>query len=166
MAKRDYYEILSVKKSDDDAIIKKAYRKIAMKYHPDRNQGDKAAEEKFKEAAEAYEILSDKDKRARYDRFGHAGVNNGAGGGGGFRGGMTMDDIFEQFGDIFGDGGGGGSPFDSFFGRGRRGGATGARAQGQRGGNLHIKVKLNLQEIATGVQKKIKVEKNSYLQNL
>ncbi len=162
MAKRDYYEILGVQKSDDEKVIKKAYRKIAMKYHPDRNQGDKAAEEKFKEAAEAYEILSDKDKRARYDRFGHAGVNNGAGGrggGGGFRGGMTMDDIFEQFGDIFGDGGGG-SPFDSFFGRGgRRGG--GARAQGQRGGNLHIKVKLTLAEISSGVQKKIKVEKNA-----
>jgi len=156
MAKRDYYEILGVKKGDEEGVIKKAYRKIAMKYHPDRNQGDKAAEEKFKEAAEAYEVLSDADKRARYDRFGHAGVNNGAGGGGGFRGGMTMDDIFEQFGDIFGDGG---SPFDSFFGRGRRGG--GPRAQGQRGGNLHIKVKLSLKEIATGVQKKIKVEKNA-----
>jgi len=163
MAKKDYYEILGVKKGDDDAVIKKAYRKIAMKYHPDRNEGDKAAEDKFKEAAEAYEILSDGDKRARYDRFGHAGVNNGAGGrggGGGFRGGMTMDDIFEQFGDIFGESGGG-SPFDSFFGRGRRGGATGARAQGQRGGNLHIKVKLSLGEIASGVQKKIKVEKNA-----
>ena len=164
MAKRDYYEILGVAKSDEDTVIKKAYRKIAMKFHPDRNQGDKAAEEKFKEAAEAYEILSDKDKRARYDRYGHAGVNNGAGGrgggGGGFRGGMTMDDIFEQFGDIFGDGGGGGgSPFDSFFGRGRGGG--GARAQGQRGGNLHIKVKLTLAEVSSGVQKKIKVEKNA-----
>ncbi|MFQ5445577.1 MAG: molecular chaperone DnaJ [Saprospiraceae bacterium] len=155
MAKRDYYEILGVSKGADEAAIKKAYRKKALEYHPDRNPGDKVAEEKFKEAAEAYEVLSDKDKRARYDRFGHAGVSGN--GGGGFRGGsggMTMEDIFSQFGDIFG---GHGSPFDEFF-RGARGGG-GGRPSGQRGSNLRIKVKLTLDEIAAGVSKKIKVKK-------
>lgn len=156
MAKRDYYEILGVEKGADEATIKKAYRKVAMKYHPDRNEGDKAAEDKFKEAAEAYEVLNDADKRARYDRFGHAGVS-GNGGGGGFQGGMTMDDIFEQFGDIFG-GGGGGSPFESFFGGGG-GGRTRTRSRGQKGSNLRIKVALTLEEIANGVTKKIKVKK-------
>lgn len=150
MAKRDYYEILGVPKSADQDAIKKSYRKIAMQYHPDRNPGDKAAEEKFKEAAEAYEILSDTDKRARYDRYGHAGVGQNGGGFGG-QGGMTMDDIFSQFGDVFND-----SPFESFFGGGRGGGRT---SRGQRGTNLRIKVKLNLEEIATGVTKKIKVRK-------
>ena len=109
MSKRDYYEILGVEKNADEQSIKKAYRKKALEFHPDRNPGDKQAEENFKEAAEAYEILGDADKRARYDRFGHAGVS---GNGGGFQGGMTMDDIFSQFGDIFSD-----SPFESFFGR-------------------------------------------------
>ncbi len=151
MAKRDYYEVLGVDKGADGNQIKKAYRKVAMKYHPDRNPDDKAAEEKFKEAAEAYEVLNDPDKRSRYDRFGHAGLSNN--GGGGFRGGMTMDDIFAQFGDIFGDGG---SPFESFFG-GRGGGR--ARSKGQRGSNLRIKVALTLEEIAEGVTKKIKVKK-------
>ncbi len=155
MAKRDYYDILGVSKNVDEAELKKAYRKIAMKHHPDRNPGDKAAEEKFKEAAEAYEVLNDKDKRARYDRFGHAGVQN-HGGRGGFRTGMTMDEIFEQFGDIFGQGGS--SPFDNFFGRGGR---SRGRSQGQRGGNIHIKVKMTLAEIASGVKKKIKVEKQA-----
>ena len=150
MAKRDFYEILGVDKGADDNTIKKAYRKIAMKYHPDRNPDDKAAEEKFKEAAEAYEVLSDADKRARYDRFGHAGVDGQAGGFGG-RGGMTMEDIFSQFGDIFGDSG---SPFESFFG-GRRGG----RSTGKKGSNLRIKVKLSLEEMASGITKKIKVKK-------
>ncbi len=151
MAKRDYYEVLGVPKDADSNTIKKSYRKIAMKYHPDRNPDDKEAEEKFKEAAEAYEILSDDDKRARYDRFGHAGVNNN--GGGGFGGaGMTMDDIFSQFGDIFGDSG---SPFESFFGGGR----SRTRAQGRKGSNLRIKVALSLEEIANGVTKKIKVKK-------
>ena len=150
MAKRDFYEILGVDKNADDAAIKKAYRKIAMKYHPDRNPDDKAAEEKFKEAAEAYEVLSDADKRARYDRFGHAGVGGQAGGFSG--GGMTMEDIFGQFGDIFGDSG---SPFESFFG-GRSGGQ---QRRGNKGSNLRIKVKLTLEEMAKGVNKKIKVKK-------
>ncbi|MCB0520874.1 MAG: molecular chaperone DnaJ [Lewinellaceae bacterium] len=157
MAKRDYYDVLGVGKSADDASIKKAYRQKALEYHPDRNPGDKAAEEKFKEAAEAYEVLSDKDKRARYDRYGHAGVDPNMGGG--FRGGaggMTMEDIFAQFGDIFGNTG---SPFDEFF-RGSRGSGSGRRT-GQRGSNLRIKVKLTLEEIATGVNKKIKVRKQT-----
>ena len=115
MAKRDYYDVLGVKKSDDANTIKKAYRKVAMKYHPDKNPDDKAAEEKFKEAAEAYEVLSDQQKRARYDRFGHAGMGQGGGGFGG-RGGMTMEDIFAQFGGVFGDD----SPFGDFFGGGAR----------------------------------------------
>lgn len=150
MAKRDYYEILDVPKNADADAIKKAYRKVALKYHPDRNPDDKSAEEKFKEAAEAYEILSDADKRARYDRFGHAGVNNQGGFGGG--GSMNMEDIFEHFGDIFGDSG---SPFESFFGGGRRRGT----AQGQRGSNLRIKISLTMEEIANGIQKKIKVKR-------
>lgn len=151
MAKRDYYEILGVGKSSNEAEIKKAYRKIAMQYHPDRNPGDKAAEDKFKEAAEAYEVLSDQEKRAKYDRYGHAGMQGS--GGGGFSGsGMTMDDIFSQFGDIFGDSG---SPFESFFG-----GATRRRSAGQKGSNIRIKVPLSLEEIAAGVTKKIKVKKH------
>ncbi|MEL6635857.1 MAG: molecular chaperone DnaJ [Bacteroidota bacterium] len=154
MAKRDFYEILGVSKGADEKEIKKAYRKIAMKYHPDRNPDNKEAEAKFKEAAEAYEVLSDGDKRARYDRFGHAGVGQGAGGFSG-AGGMTMEDIFSQFGDIFGEGG---SPFESFFGGGA-GGRGGRRRQGQRGANLRVKVKLDLGEIANGVNKKIKVKK-------
>ncbi len=150
MAKRDFYEVLGVGKDSDAATIKKAYRKLAIKYHPDKNPDDKQAEEKFKEAAEAYEVLSDPDKKARYDRFGHAGVSNG---GGGFRGeGMTMDDIFQQFGDIFGDSG-----FGSFFGGGRS--SSTSRSRGQRGSNLRIKVALTLEEIASGVNKKIKVRK-------
>jgi molecular chaperone DnaJ len=153
MAKRDYYEVLGVPKSADADAIKKAYRKVAMKFHPDRNPGDKGAEEKFKEAAEAYEILKDPDKKARYDRFGHAGVS-GNGGFGGGSGGMTMEDIFSQFGDIFG----GDSPFESFFG-GAGGGRGRTRSRGQRGTNLRIKVKLTLEEIASGVTKKIKVKK-------
>lgn len=148
-AKRDYYEVLGVSKSATTDELKKAYRKLAMKYHPDKNPGDSEAEEKFKEAAEAYEVLSNDQKRAQYDRFGHAGMN-GAGGFGG--GGMNMDDIFSQFGDIFGQG----NPFESFFG----GGGRRERGRGQRGSNLRIKVKLNLEEISNGVQKKIKVKKH------
>ncbi|MDF1698443.1 MAG: molecular chaperone DnaJ [Saprospiraceae bacterium] len=155
MAKRDFYDVLGLDKSADAASIKKAYRKTAMKYHPDRNPDNKEAEEKFKEAAEAYEILSDADKKARYDRYGHAGVDPNAGGRGGFQGGMTMDDIFSQFGDIFGDGG---SPFDSFFGGGQRARRGGGRG-GQKGSNLRIKVSLSLEEIEAGVTKKIKVKK-------
>jgi len=156
MAKRDYYEVLGVSKSATADELKKAYRKKALKYHPDRNPDDKEAEEKFKEAAEAYEILNNPDKKARYDRYGHAGVDPNMGGGGfGGRGGMTMEDIFSQFGDIFG-GAGGGSPFEQFFQGGRGGGR---RARGQRGSNLRIKVKLTLEEIASGVTKKIKVKK-------
>lgn len=152
MAKRDYYEILGVNKNADEAAIKKAYRKVAMQYHPDRNPGDKAAEEKFKEAAEAYEVLSDPDKKARYDRFGHAGVDPNMSGGRYGSGGMTMEDIFSSFGDIFGDTG---SPFESFFG----GRGQNAGSRGQRGTNLRIKVKLTLEEIAKGTSKKIKVRK-------
>jgi molecular chaperone DnaJ len=152
MAKRDYYEILSVSKSATADEIKKSYRKVAMQYHPDRNPGDKSAEEKFKEAAEAYEILSDQDKRAQYDRYGHAGVSGN--GRGGYGGNMNMDDIFSQFGDIFGE-----DIFGSFFGGGARGGGGQRRARGTRGSNLRIKLKLNYEEIAKGVTKSIKVKK-------
>ena len=151
MAKRDYYEVLGVSRDAEQDAIKKAYRKLAIKYHPDKNPGNEEAEAKFKEAAEAYEVLSDKDKRSRYDRYGHAGVDGQSGG---FRGGMTMEDIFSQFGDIFGDIGG--SPFESFF---TGGGGGRSRARGQKGSNLRIKVSLTLEEIATGVDKKIKVKK-------
>lgn len=150
--KRDYYEILGVSKGASTDEIKKAYRKVAMQFHPDRNPGDKAAEEKFKEAAEAYEVLSDADKKAQYDRYGHAGVSgNGRGGFGG--GGMNMDDIFSQFGDIFGD-----DIFGSFFG-GQQRGRGGSRSRGVRGSNLRVKLKLTYEEIARGVTKNIKVKK-------
>ena len=149
MAKRDYYEVLGVDKSASKEEMKKAYRKIAIKYHPDKNPDDKEAEEKFKEAAEAYDVLSNDEKRQRYDRFGHQGVGGASGGGFG-GGGMNMDDIFSQFGDIFG----GGNPFESFFGGG---GGGGRRAR--KGTNLRIKLKLNLQEVAHGVEKKIKVNR-------
>ncbi len=151
MSKRDYYEILGVVKSSSADEIKKAYRKVAMQFHPDRNPGDKSAEEKFKEAAEAYEVLSDQDKRAQYDRYGHAGVS---GGGRGFGGGMDMEDIFSQFGDVFGD-----DLFGSFFGGGRAR-SGGQRARGIRGSNLRVKLKLNYEEIAKGVTKNIKVRKH------
>lgn len=151
MAKRDYYEILGVSKTASVEEIKKAYRKVAMQFHPDKNPGNKEAEDKFKEAAEAYEILSSPDKRAQYDRFGHS--RPGGGGYGGGSGNMNMDDIFSQFGDIFG-GGGGGSPFDSFFG-----GGGGGRKRQRKGSNLRIKLKLTLEEIANGVEKKIKVNR-------
>jgi molecular chaperone DnaJ len=150
--KRDYYEILGITKSASAEDIKKSYRKVAMQYHPDRNPGDKSAEEKFKEAAEAYEVLSNADKRAQYDRHGHAAVNNGRGGFNG--GGMNMDDIFSQFGDVFGD-----DIFGSFFG-GRRGGGGNSRSHGIRGSNLRIKIKLTYEEIAKGVNKNIKVKKH------
>ncbi|MBS7156926.1 MAG: molecular chaperone DnaJ [Sanguibacteroides justesenii] len=149
MEKRDYYEVLGVSKSADATEIKKAYRKLALKYHPDKNPGDKEAEEKFKEAAEAYDVLSNEEKRHRYDQFGHAGV--GGAGQGGFGGGMSMDDIFSQFGDIFGS-------FGGFSGFGGFGGGRGSRRV-NRGTNLRVKVKMSLQEIATGIEKKIKVKK-------
>lgn len=150
MAKRDYYDILGVSKGASADEIKKAYRKVAIKYHPDKNPDNPEAEDKFKEAAEAYEVLKDPEKRQRYDQFGHDGVKGGPGGFGG--GGMNMDDIFSQFGDIFGGGGGGG--FESFFG-----GGGGRQRRGRRGSNLRIKLKMDLQEIANGAEKKIKVNR-------
>lgn len=150
MAKRDYYEVLGVEKNASTQEIKKAYRKLALKYHPDKNPDDKEAEDKFKEAAEAYEVLSNEEKKAKYDRFGHAGM----GGGGGFgSGGMNMDDIFSQFGDIFGGGGGGFGGFGGFGGGGR-----GARRV-NRGSNIRVKVKMTLADVVNGVEKKIKVKK-------
>jgi molecular chaperone DnaJ len=148
MTKRDYYEILEVGKSATPEEIKKAYRKKALQYHPDRNPDNKEAEEKFKEAAEAYEILSNPGKRQRYDQFGHAGMSNGAGGFGGHD--MSMDDIFSMFGDIFGGGFGGFGGFGSSRSRGRR---------VHRGSDLRVKVTLSLKEIATGVEKKVKGKK-------
>ena len=152
MAKRDYYDILGVSRNADADEIKKAYRKLAIKYHPDKNPGDKSAEDKFKEAAEAYEVLSTPEKKQRYDQFGHAGGASSASGGyGGGPGGMNMEDIFSQFGDIFGGGG-----FDGFFGGG---GSRGGGRRMNKGTNLRIKVKLTLDEIANGVEKTIKVQK-------
>lgn len=148
MGKRDYYEVLGVTKNSTKEEIKKSYRKQALKYHPDKNPGDKKAEDNFKEAAEAYEVLSNDEKRARYDRFGHAGMGNNAGGYTG--GGMTMDDIFSSFGDIFGDAFGGFGGFSNS----RRGGR-----RVNKGSNLRVKVKLTLNEIANGAEKKIKVSK-------
>jgi len=154
-SKRDYYEILGVAKNASDEEIKKAYRKKAIQYHPDKNPGNKEAEEKFKEAAEAYEILSNAEKRQRYDQYGHAGVGGASNGGfGGGAGGFSMDDIFSQFGDIFGGHFGGGNPFGGFSGGNSRGGQ-----RVNHGSNLRVKVKLNLQEIAKGAEKKIKVKK-------
>lgn len=151
MAKRDYYEVLEVAKNATQAEIKAAYRKKALQFHPDKNPGDHTAEDKFKEAAAAYEVLGDEQKRARYDQYGHAGVEGGAGGFGGR--GMTVEDIFEHFGDIFGG---------SFGGFGGFGGFSGGRSRGRRvnkGANLRVKVKLNLKDIANGVEKKLKVNK-------
>ncbi len=155
MPKRDFYEILGVAKSATTDEIKKAYRKVAMQFHPDRNPGDKAAEEKFKEAAEAYEILSDADKKAQYDRYGHAGVSGQGRSGGHPGGGMNMDDIFSQFGDVFGE-----DLFGNLFGGGQRGGRSQQRSRGVRGSNLRVKLKLTYEEIAKGVTKNIKVKKH------
>lgn len=146
MAKRDYYEVLGIAKNASADEIKKAYKKMAMKHHPDRNPGDASAEEKFKEASEAYEVLNDPQKRAAYDRFGHQGVNSGAGGGN-----VNMEDLFNNFGDMFG----GDSPFGDFFG----GGKQRRRRTGQRGGDLRIELQLDLEEIATGKEKKIKLNR-------
>lgn len=151
--KRDYYEILGVEKNGDAEAIKKAYRKQALKYHPDRNPDNKEAEERFKEAAEAYEVLSDEQKKAAYDRYGHAGVEQMTGGRP--SGGMSYEDIMSHFGDIFGEMGGSSNPFESFF----RGGGSQRAERGQRGANIRIKVPLTLEEIATGVSKKVKVKK-------
>lgn len=150
--KRDYYEVLGVDKNADAATIKKAYRKLAIKYHPDKNPGDKAAEEKFKEAAEAYDVLSDDEKRKRYDQFGHSMGPQGFGGEGGFgHGGFTMEDIFSHFGDIFGGGFGGMGGFEGAGGRARR------RPPQRKGSDLRITVKLTLEDIAKGVDKTLKI---------
>lgn len=149
MSKRDYYEVLGVSKDASPEEIKKAYRQKAIQYHPDKNPGDKESEEKFKEAAEAYEVLSNSEKKQRYDQFGHAGMGNGAGGFSGQN--MNMDDIFSMFGDIFG------GHFGGFGGFG--GSSRGRQQRVNRGQNLRVKVKLNLQEIAKGTEKKIKVKK-------
>jgi len=141
--KRDYYEVLGLSKNASESEIKKAYRKLALKYHPDKNPDDAGAEERFKEAAEAYEVLSNGDKKARYDQYGHAGMGQGFGGGG-----MNMDDIFSQFGDIFGGAFGG-----SF------GGSRGGGSRTVKGSNLRVKMKMTLEDIANGVKKKIKVNK-------
>lgn len=150
MAKQDFYEVLGISKSASQTEIKKAYRKMAIKYHPDKNPGDKTAEENFKKAAEAYEVLSDENKKARYDQYGHAAFDGPQGGGGFGGGGMNMEDIFSQFGDIFGGGFGGG--FGGFGGGGQRQ----ARVKGS---NMRIRVKLTLEEIAKGVEKKVKVRR-------
>ncbi len=151
MAKRDYYQVLGLNKGASATEIKKAYRRLALKYHPDKNPGDRAAEERFKEAAEAYEVLSNDEKRKRYDRFGHAGLSGSSGFGSG--GGMNMEDIFSRFGDIFGEafGGGGFTGFSRGFG--------GGRSRVQRGTNLRIKLKLSVADIVRGVTKKVKVSR-------
>jgi molecular chaperone DnaJ len=154
MTKRDYYEILGVDRNASKDELKKAYRKLAMQYHPDRNPNDKAAEEKFKEAAEAYDVLSNDDKKARYDRFGHEGVRAGGTGSPGF---TDINDIFSHFSDIFG--GGGGSIFDDFFGGGSRGRGQRRRSAGTPGSDLRVTLKLTLDEIAKGAVKKIKIKK-------
>ena len=152
MAKRDYYEVLGVDKTATENEIKIAYRKLAIKYHPDRNPGNAEAEEKFKEAAEAYDVLHDPQKRQQYDQFGFNAPGGGFNGGGGFGGGFSMDDIFSMFGDVFGGHGGGFSGFSGFGG--------GAQHAQYRGSDLRLKVRLTLQEIATGVTKKFKVKKD------
>lgn len=152
MAKQDFYEILGISKSATKAEIKKAYRKMAIKYHPDKNPDDKVAEENFKKAAEAYEVLSDDNKKARYDQYGHAAFDGPQGGRGFGGGGMNMDDIFSQFGDIFGGGGFGGG-FGGF------GGGGGQRQARVKGSNMRIRVKLTLEEIAKGIEKKVKVRR-------
>ena len=148
---RDLYDVLGVSKDSSGDTIKKAYRKLALKYHPDKNPGNQEAEKKFKEAAEAYSVLSDGQKRSQYDQFGHAGVGMGGAQGSGFSGGvhMDMEDIFSQFGDIFG-----GSPFESIFGGGRQ------RRGSSKGADIRIKLSLTYEEIAKGIEKKIKIKRS------
>jgi len=151
---KDLYDVIGVSKNASHDEIKKSYRKLALKYHPDKNPDNPEAEKKFKEAAEAYAILSDQQKRSRYDQFGHAGVGMGdSGGQSGFRGGvhMSMDDIFSQFGDVFG----GGSPFESIFG----GGGSGGGSRRSKGKDVRIKLKLTFEEISKGIEKKIKIKR-------
>ena len=152
---RDYYDILGVSKTATQEELKKAYRKLAVKYHPDKNPDNKEAEGKFKEAAEAYSALSDPEKRQRYDQFGHDGLKqNGFGGGGGFSGqGMSMDDIFSQFGNIFGDAFGGSGGFGSFFG------GNSQRHNTNRGADMRVNLRLTLEEIYSGVKKQIKIKR-------
>ena len=152
MAKRDYYEVLDVPKGASAEEIKKAYRQMALKFHPDKNPDNKEAENKFKEAAEAYDVLSNPQKKAKYDQYGHSAFSNGGGSGGFSGGGMTVEDIFEHFGDIFGG-------FGSFggFGGGRQ-----SQSRQNKGSNLRVKVKLTLDEVSKGVEKKIKVKINHY----
>jgi len=152
MAKRDYYTVLNVDRNASKEDLKKAYRKLAMQFHPDRNPGDNEAEEKFKEAAEAYEVLNNDDKRARYDRFGHDGLRGGGFGSSGF---SDINDIFSHFSDIFG---GGSSIFDDFFSSGSQRGRR--RGAGSAGADLRVNLKLTLEEIADGTTKKIKIKKH------
>ncbi|MCR9245449.1 MAG: molecular chaperone DnaJ [bacterium] len=154
--KRDYYEVLGVDRGADAETLKKAYRKLALANHPDRNPGDAEAEKRFKEAAEAYDVLGDEQKRQRYDQFGHAGVE-GAGGGGGFQ---SAEDIFSAFGDLFGGGGGGGGFFEQFFG-----GGGGRRGRGRRGASLKVDLELTLEEVATGVKKTIQLKRHETCDN-
>lgn len=156
MSKRDYYEVLGISRDADEAALKSAYRKLAMKYHPDRNQGDTAAEEKFKESAEAYEVLKDQQKRQMYDQFGHAGMGQSGGfGAQGFGGGMDLGDALRAFMRDFGGGGGGGSIFEDFFG----GGFSGGGRRVNRGEDLRVRIRLTMEEVATGVKKTIKVNR-------
>ncbi|AEV34002.1 molecular chaperone DnaJ [Owenweeksia hongkongensis] len=164
MAKRDYYDILGISKGASADEIKKAYRKMAVKFHPDKNPDDKEAEAKFKEAAEAYEVLSNADKRARYDQFGHAGMGGAAGGGGFGGGGMNMEDIFEQFGDIFGGAFGGSRGGGGFGGFG--GGRGGGGRRVFKGSNLRVRVKVTLEDIANGVEKRLRIKRQVPADNI
>ena len=162
MIKRDFYEVLGVQRTSSQDEIKKAYRQMAMKYHPDRNQGNKEAEDKFKEAAEAYEVLSDQEKRQRYDQFGHDGLR-----GTNYHDFTNSNDIFSAFNDIFSGGFGGGSIFDEMFGstqRGRR--RSSGSSHGQPGSDLRVQLKLTMEEIAEGTEKKIKIKRQKKMRCL